>query len=130
MRGNVSLENNGGFVQIALALTENSKTLDARAFSGVRFWVRGNVDRYYVHLRNNQTGLPWQYYSAAFTASENWEQIEIPFEQFKPQALNEKLKVDNLSQIAIVGAKKAYQIDVYLGPIEFYRKNLEKNELK
>jgi hypothetical protein len=130
MKGNVSLENNGGFVQVALPLAIGSKPLDARAFSGVRFWVKGNGDRYYVHLRNDQTRLPWQYYSAVFTASKKWEQIEIPFEQFKPQALNEKLKVDKLSQIAIVGAKKAYQIDVYLGPIEFYRKNFEKYEPK
>jgi hypothetical protein len=130
MKGKVSLENNGGFVQVALPLAIGSKPSDARAFSGVRFWGKGNGDRYYVHLRNDQTRLPWQYYSAVFTASKKWEQIEIPFEKFKPQALSEKLKIDTLSQIAIVGAKKAYQIDVYLGPIEFYRKNFEKNELK
>ena len=120
MKGNVSLENNGGFVQVALPLAIDSKSLDATGFSGVRFWVKGNGDQYYVHLRNDQTRLPWQYYSATFTASKIWEQIEISFEKFKPQALSSKLKIDTLSRIAIVGAKKAYQIDLYLGPIEFY----------
>ena len=122
MKGNVSLENNGGFVQIVLPLTPNSKSLDATNFSGVRFWAKGNTEQYYVHLKNDQTHLPWQYYSAKFAVSKDWQQIEIPFENFEPQALNEKLQVNNLSQIAIVAAKKAYKIDLYIGQIELYRK--------
>jgi len=120
MSGTVSLENNGGFVQVALPLVRKSKALDASPYSGIRFWAKGNGERYYVHLKNNQTRLPWQYYSAAFTPSEKWQRIEIAFDQFEPQALNANLKVENLSQIAIVGAKKAHQIDLYVGPLEFY----------
>jgi hypothetical protein len=71
-----------------------------------------------------------QYYSADFIASENWKQIEIPFEKFKPQILDAKLDVKSLSRIAIVGAKKAYEVDVYIGPIEFYQTKLEKNALE
>lgn len=126
MKGNVSLENNGGFVQVALPLIVKSKTLDATGFSGVRFWAKGNSEKYFVHLKNRQTKMPWQYYSAEFTVSKNWQQIEIAFEQFKPQALSSKMKIDTLSQIAIVGAKKAYKIDIYLGPIKFYSNSLEK----
>ena len=122
MKGNVSLENNGGFVQVALPLAVRSKSLDATNFSGVRFWVKGNGEQYYLHLKNNQTLLPWQYYSAEFTASKDWQQIEIPFENFEPQALNAKLQVNNLSRIAIVGAQKAHKIDVYVGQIELYYK--------
>ena len=126
MKGNVSLKNNGGFVQIALPLVIDSKPFDAAGFSGVRFWAKGNSEKYYVHLRNSQTKMPWQYYSAEFNVSKNWQQIEILFEQFKPQALNSKMKIDRLSQIAIVGAKKAYKIDISVGPIEFYSNSLEK----
>ena len=122
MKGNVLLENNGGFVQVALPLALHSKTFDATAYSGVRFWVKGNGQQYYVHLKNDKTSLHRQYYSAGFIASENWNQIETPFEKFKPQALNAKMDVKSLSRIAIVGAKKAYEVDLYIGPIEFYSK--------
>ena len=122
MKGNVSLESNGGFAQVYLPLSVDSKTVDATAYSGVRFWVKGNGQKYYVHLKNDKTRLHWQYYSADFIASDNWKQIEIPFEKFKPQALDAKLDVKKLSRIAIVGAKKAYKIDINVGPMEFYRK--------
>jgi len=130
VQGNVSLENNGGFVQMALALSDNSESLDVKGYSGVRLWVKGNGQRYYVHLKNKQTILHWQYYAASFTTSERWEQIEIPFEQFEPQALEDELRLDDLTRIAIVGAKKAYPVDIYVGPIEFYGKKLEKKKAK
>jgi len=130
MKGNVSLENNGGFVQVSLPLAEDSKTFDASAYSGVRFWVKGNGQQYYVHLKNDKTTLHWQYYSAGFIASEKWKQIEIPFEKFIPQALDAKIDVKSLSRIAIVGAKKAYEVDVSIGPIKFYNKKPEKNLLE
>jgi len=130
MKGNVSLENNGGFVQVFLPLTADSKTFDATSYSGVRFWVRGNGQKYYIHLKNNKTRLHWQYYSAEFIASDNWSQIEIPFEKFIPQALDVKLDLESLSRISVVGAKKAYEVDVYIGPIEFYHKKTKMNSLE
>ena len=130
MKGNVSLENNGGFVQVALPFAVDSKNFDATAYTGIRFWVKGNGKQYYVHLKNDKTTLHWQYYSAEFVASDNWKQIEIPFEKFKPQALDAKIDVKSLSRIAIVGAKKAYEVDVSIGPIEFYNKKPEKNSLE
>lgn len=130
MAGDVSLENNGGFVQIALPLSDESKPLDATAYSGVRFWVKGNNDEYYIHLKNNTTRLPWQYYLASFIASKDWKQVEIPFDKFEPQALDDKLTVGSLTQIAIVGAKKAFKVDINIGPIEFYGKSKENMKLQ
>ena len=34
--------------------------------TGVRLVVRGNAERYFVHLRTTGTVLPWQYYQAGF----------------------------------------------------------------
>ena len=126
MQGNVSLENNGGFVQMALALSDTSQGRDVGGYSGIRLWVKGNGERYYVHLKNKQTVFPWQYYAASFATSEDWKQVEIPFEQFEPQALENDLRLDTLTRIAIVGAKKAGPVDLYVGPIEFYDKKPDK----
>jgi hypothetical protein len=42
MRGEVSLDNNGGFVQISLDLAADGSTLDASAFDGFEIDVLGN----------------------------------------------------------------------------------------
>ena len=121
MVGNVSLENNGGFIQMALSLSNESKPFDATSYSGVRFWIKGNDEEYYIHLKNNMTRSHRQYYSARFVAPNSWKQIEIPFENFKPNALEDKLTVDSLTRMAVVGAKRAYQADIHIGPMELYQ---------
>ena len=45
MRGNVSTENNGGFVQMALSLSEQDN-FDASDFDGLEFEVSGNNQLY------------------------------------------------------------------------------------
>ena len=58
LRGRVSLENNGGFIQVALPLARGGRPFDAGEFKGVRAWVRGNGKTYHIHLRTAQTRSP------------------------------------------------------------------------
>jgi hypothetical protein len=51
LTGDVSLENNGGFIQMVLDLEMSGETFDASTFAGVRLTVRGNSEKYSVHLR-------------------------------------------------------------------------------
>jgi hypothetical protein len=67
MTGDVRLENDGGFIQAALDLAPSGDTLDASDFSGVRIVVRGNGEKYSVHLRTPDNVRPWQSYRAHFT---------------------------------------------------------------
>jgi uncharacterized surface protein with fasciclin (FAS1) repeats len=121
LTGDVSLENNGGFIQVALSLQKNGRPFDAGNYRGVRLQVRGNGQPYYVHLRTTQARLPWQYYSASFRAESEWLQIDIPFDRFTPQSLGESIDTRSLIRIAIVGAKKAYKAEVAVSRLEFYR---------
>jgi len=116
----VSLENRGGFVQVALSLRENGRSFDASPFTGVRLWVKGNGENYYVHLRSSKTWLPWQYYEAPFFADNQWQKVEIPFERFIPQSLKAVLNPKKLKRLAVVGAKKAFKADIAVSRIEFY----------
>ena len=79
LRGNVSVANNGGFVQIALPLTRDGWPFDGSSYKGVRLWARGNGETYYVHLRSSDSRLPWQYYGAEFVAENRWQKYDIPF---------------------------------------------------
>lgn len=120
LRGRVSLENQGGFVQAALPLTLDGGLFDGSAFQGIRLWVRGNENRYYIHLRTADSRRPWQYYAAGFDAGAAWEMVEIPFSAFAPENMQTPLNRQALMRLAVVAAKQAFSADVAVARIEFY----------
>lgn len=54
LRGEVTTANNGGFLQMALALVP---VYDASRFRGVRLTVAGNGERYNLHLRTDRKSV-------------------------------------------------------------------------
>jgi hypothetical protein len=121
LEGDVSLENQGGFVQVALSLEQDRRPFDASPYAGLRIWVLGNGETYYVHLRTRQTSRPWFYYQASFEAGARWQKVEIPFSQFAPENFSADLDPAQLTRVAVVAAKKAYRAEVAISRIEFYR---------
>jgi hypothetical protein len=119
--GEVSLENNGGFVQVALPLSLDGGPLDAQAYTGVRLSVRGNGETYHIHIRTTATSLPWQYYEAGFSAGPAWTSVELPFARFTAEALGARLDPSKLTRIAVVASKKHFRADVAVSKIEFYK---------
>lgn len=117
LRGEVRLDNDGGFVQVALDL---GGPRDASSFQGLRLRVRGNGERYAVHLRSRDTRLPWQYYEATFTAGPRWSEVELPFDAFAPQALRTPLDRRALLSVGIFASKRAFQADVAVSRIELH----------
>ena len=77
LEGDVSTENNGGFIQCRANVNLKTKGLN-----GIRIEVKGNGDEYYVHLRVPRM-LPWNYYSAKFYASEELKIIDLPLSSFE-----------------------------------------------
>jgi hypothetical protein len=121
LRGQVSLENNGGFIQVALPLAQGGRPFDASEFTGVRIWVLGNGKNYHIHLRTAQTRLPWQYFSAAFDAGSAWRPVDLPFERFEPENLRAKLDARGLERIAVVAIGQEFEADIAVSRLEFYR---------
>lgn len=123
LTGEVSLANNGGFIQVALPLAARDGALDARGWTGLRLLVRGagDGDGYYLHLRTADCRLPWQYYGAALPCGPEWAGVEIAFADFRPESLGEKLDVSRLRRLGVVAGKKAFAADVAVARIELYR---------
>lgn len=121
LTGDVSLENNGGFVQVALPLKKKGKSLDASAYRGIRIKIKGNGETYHVHIRNNRTILPWQFYKAPFVATAVWRTIDIPFSAFSPYKLRKKFSPEKLKRVAIVAIGKEFHADIKVAHIELYR---------
>jgi hypothetical protein len=113
LRGHVSLERNGGFVQMARTLGANEKSmLDARAYSGVNVSVCGSPGTYFVHLRTTDTKAPWQYYGAELPVTQDWAEVTIRWEQFKAMSLRAPLDVTRLMRLGVVAAQTAFDAQV------------------
>lgn len=119
LTGTVSLENNGGFIQVNLDLTPNG-LLDASAFDGVRLVARGNGAEYNIHLKTAATRLPWQSYRAAFTAGRAWQEHRLPFASFRPHRLVPALDPARLKRLGVVAIGRAMTADVCIAEIGFY----------
>ena len=121
LSGSVSLANNGGFIQARVPLGSKRGNFDARTFKGVRLSVKGNGQSYALHLRTNDTWLPWQFYGASFPTNGTWQQIEIPFARFKPNSLARPLNLRTLKSVAVVAEGKKFDADIFVDEISFYR---------
>jgi hypothetical protein len=119
LSGEVSLENNGGFVQVNLDLAPGG-TLDAEDYTGIRLVVRGNGAEYNLHLKTPATMLPWQSYRAAFNADNQWREIRIAFADFQPHRLQAGLDTRRLRRLGIVAIGRAMQADVCIAELGLY----------
>ena len=120
LQGEVRLENNGGFVQVAMGLGTRGQPLDARRYSGVRLLVRGNNEEYLVHLRTQNTRLPWQYYRAAFVARPLWQTIDLPFRAFQPEQINRPLDLAGLTSLGVVAYGRRFIADIAVARVALY----------
>jgi len=121
LRGEVSLENRGGFIQMALPLGGANGPLDAGGYRGFRITVTGNGRMYSIHLRTTDTRLPWQYYHAPIPTAEGWREIDVPFAAFRGESLRAPLDPTRLERVAIAAANWEGTADVAIARIALYR---------
>ncbi|TVR73120.1 MAG: NADH:ubiquinone oxidoreductase [Spirochaetaceae bacterium] len=121
MTGRVTTENNGGFIQVRLPLSE-TEHFDASGYQGVVVTVRGNGDNYYVHLRTTRTRLPWAHYKQALPVTEEWRRVELPFEIFEGAHMlgGRRVDTDRLRSVAVVAGGADFQADIQVREIAFY----------
>ena len=124
MRGDVTTENNGGFLQMALSLSDLPRsghdTFDASAYSGVELEVSGNNENYNIHLRTSGLWFPWQSYRSSFTTSDNWQALRIPFASLQPYKTTRAFSQNKLIRIGLVAIGREFKADLCLARIRFY----------
>ena len=118
MTGMVSTANNGGFIQIRTELPDAAPAGTA----GVRLIVRGNDQRYFVHLRTSGTVLPWQYYQAGFDVSGTWTEVRLPFSAFEASGrmLRTVPRAESLRSVGIVAYGRDHDADIDIREVGFY----------
>lgn len=117
MRGNVSTQNNGGFIQFRRTIAAPRKA------AGVIVRVRGNDQAYFLHMRTRGTVLPWQYYQATFRAESEWQTLKIPLNQFRgsSQWLSERIAPATVRSIGVVAFGREHRADIEVSMIGFYQ---------
>ena len=120
MRGNVSTENNGGFVQIVLPLSEQGD-FDATNYTGIELEVAGNNQPYNIHIRTSGLWFPWQSYRASFQATTEWQTLRVPFTEFKPYKTSKRFQQQRLMRIGLVGIGRDFQAGLCVASVKFYK---------
>ena len=119
MIGNVTTENNGGFIQIRAILKPSIK---ASNYEGIYLKVYGNDERYYLSLRTPYTKAPWQNYKFGFKVKKNWQEIKAPFSKFKRSHFYQPkdVKKQKIKSVGLVAGFDDFKADICLAEIGFY----------
>ena len=117
MEGEVSTENNGGFIQFRAEVN-----LKDFPYKGLRIKTRGNGEEYFIHIRTPKTRLPWNYYGSSFTTTSEWQWLEIPFDSFKKSGLilPRKFQASDIKSIGVVAFGKDFYANIDVASIELY----------
>ena len=118
MTGQVSTENNGGFIQFRTSIAKGTTA----TVTGVVLKVRGNSQQYYIHLRSSGTLLPWQYYQGSFEVTEQWQTIKLPLSAFVPSGkwIRSQIKPSSIRSIGVVAFGRDHSADIQISEIGFY----------
>ena len=120
LTGNVSTDNNGGFIQLRTKLSFNDLNSEQGKLEGVRLNVRGNGETYHIFIRTSTDRSYRDYYSATFKAGDKWQIIDLPFGQFKHRYSNQILDGNDIRTFAIVAYGRDFVSDISVSKIIFY----------
>ena len=131
LTGDVSTRNNGGFVQFRSKVSLFNKPemfqlihnadKGGQELEGVRLKVRGNGERYHVMIRTYSTWSPSDYYYHTFDTSIDWQQVDLPFSEFRRSKSGEMdLGADQMRDFAVVAYGRDFKSDVSVSNISFY----------
>lgn len=120
LRGEVSLANNGGFLQMALDLDRTGAPVHCGAFSGIAIEVFGNGEDYGLHLRTAGLTRPWQSYRQGFRAGGEWHTIRLPFTGFEAHRTELPFDPAQLRRIGLVAIGRAFTADLAVASVSFY----------
>lgn len=118
LTGNVRTANNGGFIQMRRSIAEPPPG----GTTGVRLVVRGNDQRYFVHLRTRAAILPMHYYQAGFEVAQVWREVRLPFASFvaSGRSMPEPLDSSGLTSIGIVAYGRDHVAEIEVREVGFY----------
>lgn len=120
LTGTVSLDNNGGFVQMAFDLAPDGGVLDASGFAGIELTLRGNDEIYDLRLRTDALSRPWQSFRTEVKATPEWQTLRLPFAAFEPHRTDAAFDPARLHRIGVLAIGRVFEANVTIDTIGFY----------
>lgn len=120
LTGNVTRENNGGFVKMALYFGSNYKELDGSTYKGISLLVYGNNEDYNLHVRTSDCRGHSESYRLTFFAKSEWQRMRIPWDAFTANKVDAPLNSSTLQRIGILGWMREFEADIALAEISLY----------
>ena len=119
LTGNVTTENNGGFIQIRRDL----RRVDLDNANSIKLIAKGNNQKYFIFLRTTGTKLPWQYYQFEFTVNENFNEFILPINEFKKSGMlmSNKINPKKITSIGIVAFGRDHYANISIKELEFIK---------
>lgn len=120
LTGEVSLENNGGFIQMASDLKRDGLSLDASDWVGMEIDVCGNSEIYDLRIRTDDLERPWQSFRAPVRASAQWTTVRLPFPVFEPHRTDKVFDPAKLRRVGIVAVGRVFQADIAVSDVRLF----------
>lgn len=117
LTGDVSLENNGGFVQMAFDLRSGGGAFDASRWHTIALDVHGNGEVYDLRLRTDQLTRPWQSFRCDFRAEEGWQTLTFPFAGFHAHRTEARFDPARLRRVGVLGIGREFHADVAISGV-------------
>ncbi|MEM8850847.1 MAG: CIA30 family protein [Pseudomonadota bacterium] len=121
LTGQVSLDNNGGFIQLSTDFAPDTAAFDASGWTGLELDVQGNGEIYEARVKTSQVTRPWQSYRVAFTAPRDWATIRIPFADLVPYRIDAPFDPAQLRRLGLVAVGRAFEVDLAVAALRLYR---------
>lgn len=116
LTGDVSLANDGGFLQAALDLGPT----DGSLWDGIALTVAGPPESYNLHLRTTDLTRPQQSYRATFATAPDWTTHHIPWSRITPHRTEAPFRPARLRRIGLVAIGRAFRADLHIADLRFY----------
>ncbi|WP_367277350.1 CIA30 family protein [uncultured Roseobacter sp.] len=116
LTGEVSTENNGGFIQVAFDLR-----MDVSGWTGLEIDVIGNGERYDLRLRTDQMTRPWQSFRTSFVAPESWRSIKVPFATLEANKIDAQFDPARFRRVGVLAVGRAFSADLTIAGIRLFR---------
>ncbi|MEO0389723.1 MAG: CIA30 family protein [Pseudomonadota bacterium] len=105
LTGTVSLDNNGGFIQMAADVAG----LDG---SGLRFQTRGDGAAYVLSLRTTALTRPWQSFRLHFVAPQAWTDVTLRFADVQAHRTDAVFHATQVRRLGVLAVGTARNVDV------------------
>jgi len=120
LRGQVTRDSGGGFIQMARYMGKGRAGFDASAYKGLEMMVYGNDEDYNIHIRTGDVRWYEQSYRATFMAKPEWQTIRLDWSDFVPNRIDAPLRTSALVRIGLLGWMREFQADLALARMVFY----------